>query len=59
MITTNDNLQALRFYQRRGYRLTAVHAGAVDQARPIKPSIPIVGAHGIPIHDEIEPEKRL
>ncbi|MFL5758235.1 MAG: GNAT family N-acetyltransferase [Thermomicrobiales bacterium] len=59
MITTNDNLDALRFYQRRGYRLVAVHAGAVDDARELKPSIPEIGNHGIPIHDEIELEKRF
>ncbi len=54
LITTNDNLDAIRFYQRRGMRFAAVHPGAVDQARLIKPSIPSVGAYGIPIHDELE-----
>jgi GNAT superfamily N-acetyltransferase len=52
--TTNDNLDALRFYQRRGFRLVAVRPGAVEAARRLKPSIPLVGAHGIPIRDEIE-----
>lgn len=59
LITTNDNLDALKFYQRRGYRLVAVYPGAVDEARKIKPTIPTVGHHGIPLHDEIELEKRL
>jgi len=54
LITSNDNLDALRFYQRRGYRITGIHSGAIDQARRIKPSIPLVGDHGIEIHDEIE-----
>lgn len=54
LITTNDNLDAIRFYQRRGMRLVAVHRGAVDEARQIKPSIPLIGEHGIPIHDELE-----
>ena len=54
LITTNDNLPALRFYQRRGFRLVAIHRGAVDDARRRKPSIPLIGEHGIPIHDEIE-----
>ena len=54
LITTNDNLRALRFYQRRGLRLVAVHVGAVDRSRELKPEIPLVGADGIPIHDEIE-----
>jgi len=59
LITTNDNVDALRFYQRRGYRLVAVHPGAVDAARQLKPTIPLVGAHGIPIRDELELEKQL
>ncbi len=54
LITTNDNLDALRFYQRRGLRLVAVHPGAVDEARDIKPIIPVMGSFGIPIHDELE-----
>jgi ribosomal protein S18 acetylase RimI-like enzyme len=59
LITTNDNLDAIRFYQRRGLRLIAVHRGAVDDARRIKPSIPLIGEHGIPIHDELEFELDL
>ena len=59
LITTNDNINGLRFYQRRGMRLVAVHPGAVDEARRLKPSIPVVGEHGIPIHDELEFELRL
>jgi ribosomal protein S18 acetylase RimI-like enzyme len=59
LITTNDNLDALRFYQRRGYRLVAVHAGAVDETRKLKPSIPETGNYDIPLRDEIELEKRF
>lgn len=60
MITTNDNLDALRFYQRRGFRLVALHAGAVDAARAtLKPSIAEVGDHGIPIRDELVLEREL
>lgn len=54
VITTNDNLAAIGFYQRRGLRLIGVHSGAVDTARRIKPEIPEVGEDGIPVHDEIE-----
>ena len=55
VVTTNDNLDALRFYQRRGFRLRAMRAGAVDEARAtIKPSIPEVGERGIPLRDELE-----
>lgn len=59
LITSNDNLDALRFYQRRGMRLIAVYSDAVDQARRIKPSIPNVGEFDIEIHDELELETRL
>ncbi|WP_124728508.1 GNAT family N-acetyltransferase [Staphylospora marina] len=59
LITSNDNLDALRFYQRRGYRIVAVHPGAIDEARKRKPAIPLVGSYNIPIHDELELEKKL
>lgn len=59
LVTSNDNLDALRFYQRRGYRTVAVHAGAIDAARSVKPTIPLVGNDGIPLHDEIELAKPL
>ena len=58
-ITTNDNLNALRFYQKRGFRLVAVHRGAVNESRRIKPEIPLIGFDGIPLTDEIELEYRL
>jgi GNAT superfamily N-acetyltransferase len=54
LTTTNDNLSALRFYMRRGFRLVALRPGARDEARKQKPSISLIGQHGIPIHDEIE-----
>jgi hypothetical protein len=60
LITTNDNVDALRFYQRRGFRLAALHAGAVDRSRTrLKPEIPEIGDHGIPLRDEIELELDL
>ncbi|SIT03990.1 GNAT family N-acetyltransferase [Alicyclobacillus vulcanalis] len=57
LITSNDNLKAMRFYLRRGYRFHAVHVGAIDEARKQKPSIPLVGLECIPLHDEIELRK--
>ncbi len=57
LITTNDNLHALGFYQKRGFRLAALRPGAVDAARRLKPEIPLVGENGIEIRDEIELEK--
>lgn len=59
LITTNDNLEALRFYQRRGYALVRVHRGAVERSRRLKPSIPQIGEHGIPLRDELELSRRL
>jgi 8-oxo-dGTP pyrophosphatase MutT (NUDIX family)/GNAT superfamily N-acetyltransferase len=60
LITTNDNLQGLRFYQKRGFRIAAVHAQAVDRvSRKMKPGIPTTGHDGIPIRDEIELEMAL
>ncbi|MDF1539100.1 MAG: GNAT family N-acetyltransferase [Candidatus Thorarchaeota archaeon] len=59
LITTNDNTEALRFYQRRGFAIHSLHRGAIEQSRQLKPSIPHVGKHGIPIRDEIELEYLL
>ena len=57
LITTNDNVSALRFYQKRGFVLVAVHRGALEEARRrLKPEIPLVGLDGIPLRDEIELE---
>ena len=60
LITTNDNMHALRFYQRRGLRLSALRVGAVDEARrTLKPEIGEVGSDRIPIRDELELELQL
>jgi len=59
LITTNDNMHALRFYQKRGFELVALYRGAVNESRKIKPSIPLTGFDGIPLRDEIELEMKL
>jgi GNAT superfamily N-acetyltransferase len=59
VIVTNDNLNALGFYQRRGFRIIGVYPGAIDTIRTMLPSVPIVGANRIPIRDEIELEMVL
>jgi len=59
LVTTNDNVDALRFYQRCGYRIDSIDPGAVDRARRTKPSIPLIGIHGIPIRDEFSMVKDL
>jgi GNAT superfamily N-acetyltransferase len=53
---TNDNIPALYFYQRRGYRLLAVMSGAVA-AHPQNRDL--TGFGGIPIRDEIQLSKEL
>lgn len=59
VITTNDNLNALGFYQKRGFRVVRVIEGAADKSRETKPEIPEIGYHGIPIHDEFELQLNL
>ena len=54
LTTTNDNVDALRFYQRRGFRLVELRPGAVARARAAKPEIPGTGEHGIPLRDELD-----
>ena len=53
--TTNDNLPALYFYQRRGYRLTGVVPDSVVQHTHQQQA----GFAGIPVRDEITLEKML
>ena len=57
--TTNDNLLALGFYQRRGFALVGIRRGAVSESRKRKPTIPLIGDNDIPLRDEIELELRL
>ncbi len=59
LIATNDNIDAIRFYQKRQFRLSKVHKDAVVESRKIKPSIPEIGMYGIPLRDEIEFERLL
>lgn len=59
LITTNNNEQAIRFYKGLGWRLIAVHEGAVVEARRIKPEIPLHDSAGVSISDEWEFEQRL
>ena len=59
LITTNDNTNALRFYQKLGFTLCALRPGIMEEYRKLKPEIPMTGADGIPIRDEIELEMAL
>ena len=56
LTTTNDNLSALRFYQKRGFDIFKINLNAVEQSRKIKPEIPLISMDGIPIKHEIELE---
>ena len=49
LITTNDNMNALRFYQKRGFVLVAVHRNALELSRRLKPEISLIGYDGIKI----------
>lgn len=59
LTTTNDNVDALRFYQRRGFHLTGLRPGEVARSRELKPQIPLVGAYDIAITDELELSRPL
>lgn len=59
LITTNDNVDAIRFYHKRGFVMAAIHIDAIKKSRELKPSIPLIGYYGIPIRDEIEFEMML
>ena len=59
LITTNDNARAQRLYEHRGFRLVAVHVGALVRSCELKPEIPLVSADGTPIRDELEYELTL
>ncbi|SCZ00330.1 Acetyltransferase (GNAT) family protein [Paenibacillus polysaccharolyticus] len=59
LITTNDNLHALLFYQKKGYQIIRIIPDAVAKARALKPSIPLVSEQGIPIRDELLLQKIL
>jgi ribosomal protein S18 acetylase RimI-like enzyme len=59
LITTNDNIKAIRFYQRRGFNIAGLYINAIQESRRIKPQIPLYGFDEIPILHEIEFEKVL
>ncbi len=54
LITTNDDINAIRFYQKKGFDLKAAHINAIELSRKLKPSIPFIGMDNIPIKHEIE-----
>ena len=59
LVTSNDNIDALRFYQKRGFRITKIYPDAIEEARKLKPQIPEIGDYGIPMKDAFELEFNL
>ena len=59
LVTTNDNTNAMRFYQKKGFSFASLHIDAIAESRAIKPQIPFSGNDGIPVKDEIEFELKL
>lgn len=59
LITSNDNIDAIKFYQRRGFCFANIYINAMEEARKIKPEIPLIGNYEIPIKDEIEFEIKI
>ena len=54
LITTNDNINAIRFYQRKGFDMVHLFRNALDISRKLKPEIPLIGENSIPLRHEIE-----
>jgi ribosomal protein S18 acetylase RimI-like enzyme len=54
LITTNDNINAIRFYQKRGFDMAKLYRNALEVSRKLKPEIPLIGDDGIPLRHEIE-----
>ena len=59
LITTNDNIYALSFYQKRGFTFSNIYIDSMKNSRALKPEIPIIGYNNIPIRDELELEIKL
>ena len=59
LITTNDNINALKFYQKRGFTFANIYKNSIEISRKLKPQIPMYAENGLPIRDEIELECEL
>lgn len=59
LITTNDNIRGIAFYQKRGFTITDIYKNAMETSRKIKPQIPICAKNGILNKDEIEFQKSI
>ena len=59
VVTTNDNIHAIRFYQRHGFDMARFYHNALDVSRTLKPEIPLIGENEIPLKHEIEFEFQI
>jgi len=59
LVTTNDNLNGIGFWQKRGFKLVKVYPGSMEFVRKIKPAVPLIGENGKPLRDELELEMIL
>jgi len=59
LVTTNDNLNGIGFWQKRGFKLVKVYPGSMEFVRKIKPALPLIGENGIALRDELELEMIL
>ena len=59
LITTNDNIRGIEFYQKRGFVIANIYINAIENSRKLKPEIPLFADNGLPIRDEIEFEIKL
>jgi len=59
LITTNNNLSAIEWYKKQGFKIKAIYKNSMEISRKLKPQIPLVDDKGVPIKDEIEMELQL
>ena len=57
LVSTNDNTKALRFFQKKGFKIRQIYPDIMKEYRILKPELPLIGENGIEIRDEIELEK--
>ena len=56
---TNDNLPAMGFYQKQGFRFSGLYVEAIDHYRSVIPTIIRTGHQDIPVRDALELEIAL
>ena len=54
VVTTNDNIGAIAFYQKIGFDMVQIYHDSMDYVGKFKPGVPIMGENHIPLRHEIE-----